>query len=223
MARSSRLVLPGRAHLVQQRGHNGQPIVRDAVDAQRWVAMLRDVTAARRVVVHGGSLLWTEFRLLMTPLRAADLSSCLQDLGRRYVQPYNQRHGRTGTLWDGRFRCAVVQPGAWELASLAYVEVPEAVDTLWSSRGHHLGQHHEAWLGDPGSYWLLGNTPFERHAAWRAQLEQGLDQRRLEAIGRALGGGKPLGEVTWLRQLQLETARDLFPRPRGRPAKALTR
>jgi REP-associated tyrosine transposase len=32
----------------------------------------------------------------------------MQDLGRRYVRVINTIHGRTGTLWEARFRSSLV-------------------------------------------------------------------------------------------------------------------
>ena len=40
MARLSRITLPGQAHHVLQRGHNGQPIVLDDVDRTSWRRLL---------------------------------------------------------------------------------------------------------------------------------------------------------------------------------------
>lgn len=220
MARQPRLVLAGQPHLLLQHGHNGQPIVRDAVDTRRWVDLLRDVAAARRVALHAWRLDQAEFRLLATPSQPTDLSRLLQDLGRRYVNPFNARHGRSGTLWDGRFRCSAVQAGAWELVALAFVEELLPGEPALSSREHHLGHRHDAWLADPAGYWALGNTPFERHAAWLERLDQGLEPQRIASVTRALRSGLPLGDEAWLRQLQQATQRELFARPRGRPRKA---
>lgn len=219
MARQPRIVLPGQLHLVRQRGHDGQPIVRDAQDVEHWRHALHDVAITRRVEVHGFALFANEYRLLAVPPDAQALARLLQDLGRRYVGGFNARHGRSGTLWDGRFRSALVQPGAWELVALAYVEA--AAEPLASSAPHHLGQQAERWLVDPAAYWALGNTPFERHVAWRSRLEQGLAPGLVATVERALRSGRPIGSPDWLAALQPRVASPLFPRPRGRPRKAL--
>lgn len=218
MARQPRLVLAGQLHLVRQQGHNGQPIVRRAEDVDDWLHALHDVAVTRRVEIHGFALCATEYRLLAAPSDASALGRLLQDLGRRYVGRFNARHGRSGTLWDGRFRSAAVQPGPWALAALAYVEA--AADPMASSAPHHLGQQVRRWLVDPAAYWSLGNTPFERHAAWRVRLEQGLGPAEVAALERALRSGRPVGEADWLAELQALVPLPLLPRPRGRPRKA---
>lgn len=202
---------------MRQQGHNGQAIVRGAQDVDDWLHALHDVAVTRRVEVHGFALFAGEYRLLALPPDAAALGRLLQDLGRRYVGGFNARHGCSGTLWDGRFRSAPVQPGAWTLCALAYVE--GAAEPMVSSAPHHLGQRALRWLVDPAAYWSLGNTPFERHAAWRARLEQGLAPERVATLERALRSGRPIGDADWLAALQPRVSMALFPRPRGRPRK----
>jgi putative transposase len=217
LARQPRLILPKHAHLLRQQGHNGQAIVHDARDAQTWLNLLREVAATHKTAVHAWCLRETQVDLLLTPTDSADLSRMLQDLGRRYVSQFNARHGRSGTLWDGRFRCAAVQPGPTTLTALLSVERYEPGELGRSSRAHHLGAEWVSWLADPAEYWALGNTPFDRHQAWQLQLERNLSRQDELAVERALRSGVPLGSLTWLQQLQKDTERRLFPRPRGRP------
>lgn len=217
MARQPRFVLPGQVHLVMQRGHNGAAIVHDAADAATWQDILRDVAATQRIAVHAWHLGDSRFRLLVTPPQATALSRLVQDLGRRYVGAFNARHGRSGTLWDGRFRCAMVEPGACEMDALLYVEASADDDPARSSRAHHLGLCAETWLSDPPAYWSLGNTPFERQGTWRARLDQGLSAQRLAQIELALSRGTPLASLQRLQELQVGSPRRLVARPRGRP------
>jgi putative transposase len=141
----------------------------------------------------------------------------LQALGRRYVGHFNARHQRSGTLWDGRFRCAAVEPGEWLLLALAFVERGATGEHGESSREHHLGAVTWPWISDPPAYWALGNTPFERHAVWRARLEQELGPAQMLAVEQALRSGIPLGGESWLLEVQALTALPLRPRKRGRP------
>jgi putative transposase len=140
-----------------------------------------------------------------------------QDLGRRYVAAFNARHRRHGTLWDGRFHSAAIQPGPRELVALLFIEQPGAGEPATCSAPHHLGQRIDPWLDDPPAYWALGNTPFERQTAWRQRLEHGLGIAEIAAVERALRSGIPLADPSWLRDLQPMTRLPLFPRARGRP------
>lgn len=219
MARQPRFLLAGQPHLVEQRGHNGAPIALDDADQLQWLAILRDAVASNRVVLHAWSLGASGFSLLLTPPTPQALSRTMQTLGRRYVGWFNVRHGRTGTLWDGRFRTCAVEEGAWALTAMRQVEAPSTAEARLSSLPHHLGDQVDPAISDLRAYWALGNTPFDRQAAYRRRLEAGPDATERLAIERALRSGRPLGGAAYIAALQQDSGTVLVPRPRGRPAK----
>ena len=116
MARLPRIVVAGHAHHVLQRGHDGAPIVRDDEDRRHWLGLLRDTVATQRVALHAWVLLDDHFHLVATPPDGQALSRMMQSLTRRHAAAFNRRHVRRGTLWEGRFRASLVQPGAWPTA-----------------------------------------------------------------------------------------------------------
>src|SRR5687768_14980155 len=110
MARLPRLCVPGWPHLVVQQGHNREPAFRDDTDRALFRRMLQEAAVQHAVQVHAYGLMDSEVRLLLTPAAAEGLSGMMQAIGRRYVASFNRRHGRSGALWDGRFRGTVVEP-----------------------------------------------------------------------------------------------------------------
>jgi putative transposase len=145
----------------------------------------------------------------------------MQALGRVYVAGYNRRHGRSGTLWEGRFRAAVVEPGSTLLAAMRLIDaLPAAEESrLHSSAAHRLGRQREPMLTDPPEYWRLGNTPFEREAGWRTLLVQGLPKAEMARLRATALRGGALGSAAFVQALSLEIERPLQPQPRGRPRK----
>ncbi|MBZ8138561.1 transposase [Rubrivivax gelatinosus] len=212
MARLARLVLPGCGHYVIQRGHDGRAVFADDEDRAVFAAALREAAAAQQVVVHAYALPDDEVQLLVTPPAAEALSRMMQSLGRRYVGAYRLRHGGRGTLWDGRFRCALVEPGAWQLAALRLVDAAAPM----SSAAHRLGGR-DPLVSDPPEFWQLGNTPFEREAAYRRLLADGVPPAQAAALRAAALGGWAAGDAGFVARLAEQTARPLRPRPRGRP------
>ena len=71
----------------------------------------------------------------------------MQDVGRRYVRYFNQRQGRTGTLWEGRYKSTLIQAERYLLACMAYIDLNPVRagialapgDYPWSSHGHYVG------------------------------------------------------------------------------------
>ncbi len=216
MARLPRLVLPGHAHLVIQRGHSARPVFVDGQDRAAYLDALFEAAAAEPVQLHAWALLDAEVRLLATPGTATALSRVMQALGRRYVSTYNRRHGHAGTLWDGRFRCAVVEPGATRLAVLGLIDGSSNEPGI-TTAAQRLGGPRNALLIDPPEYWQLGNTPFEREAAYRRRLAEELPAATASAMRRAALGGWAVGAQGYAVSLAGLTPRPVQPRPRGRP------
>ena len=214
MSRLPRLVVPQHAHYVIQRGHSGQPVFGDDEDRRAFLTALREAAAAQHLAVHAYALLDNEVHLLATPPDRTALGRAMQSLGRLYVSAYNRRHGRSGTLWDGRFRCAVVEPGTWQLAALSLIDGLPGL----TSAAHRAGGGGVSFIADPREFWQLGNTPFEREAVYRRLLAQGAAPAQAAALREAALGGWAVGSAPFLAQLAAQTDRPLRPRPRGRPA-----
>lgn len=211
-----------------QRGHNGQPVFRDEADRTLFLELLRQAATTHAVAIHAYGLLDSEIRLLLTPSEPDGLSRLMQALGRRYGSSFNRRHGHVGSLWEGRFRATVIEPERHLLMCMRYVEAGPANalvgtdlgQTAWSSAAHHFGGRTDALVSDHLQYWTLGNTPFERQAAYRELNQQALTFEEESLILNATMKAWPLGSPAFLAKLSSSTERRLSPLPRGRPLKS---
>lgn len=221
MARLSRLVLPRQAHYVIQRSHGGQPVLADAAEREHLARLITQAAAAHGVSLLAMALLDDELQLLCTPPDSQALSQLMQSIGRRYVSAYNQRTGRKGALWEGRFRCAVVEPGAGLLEVLCLVDGQHqaAGEAPRTTAGQRTGMATVAAVADPPEYWALGNTPFDRERAYRERLAQGLPGGRALALRTAALGGWAIGGAAFAEQVAQACGRPAAPRARGRPRK----
>jgi len=225
MARLARLVAAGQVHLLVQRGSNAQPVFVDHQDRESYLELLREAAASNDVAIHAYALTDSEAILLATPHDAAGLSRLMQALGRRYVARFNRRHGRSGTLWDGRFRASVIEAERHLRECICFVELAplraglarEVHEYRWSSARHHLGAASDALVTDHPSYWSMGNTPFEREAAHRQLLERGLAAEEIRAIADAMLKGWALGSDRFAAELEERGCRRVRPGRRGRP------
>lgn len=223
MARLPRLAIAGHPHLVLQRTLPGQAAFADDDDRRSYLRTLHACAGGQGVEVHGYGLYDEEIRLLLTPRRQADdLGRVMQALGRAYVAGFNRRHGRRGTLWDGRFRATVLDAETALLDALQFVETPPdgtpPDEHPWTSAAHHLGRQASPVVTEHPRYWRLGNTPFDREAAYRRRLvDDPLPAARSRDIAQAAAKGWALGGPAFLSGLAELTERPLSPRPRGRP------
>lgn len=225
MARLPRLIVPHSPHHVVQHGHDQAAIFRDSEDHQRFLACLRDSARHYKVAIHAYSLLPGQFQLLATPIDTASLGACLQRTGRYYVPWFNAKHGRSGSLFAGRFKTAPIEAEAFFLQCSQYIDVHLAgnpADPLahpWSSYAHHIGLHSDPLISDHALYWALGNTPFQREAAYKALCEQALTRGQLAVIEGAVLKGWPLGREAFKAELARKAAHQVLPAKRGRPFK----
>jgi putative transposase len=227
MARLPRTKAAGYPHHVIQRGNNRQAIFADTADYQRYLQLLQEISSGHSVAVHAYVLMTNHVHLLVTPEAEGGLSRFMQALGRRYVRWFNDRHQRTGTLWEGRFRSTVIAADRYLLACMRYIELNPVraglasgpADYRWSSNAHHVGRALDPLITDHPLFWALGNTPFERQSAYQQLFELGLPEHEVAELRRATNRGWALTLIIGETNHAGAAPKFLLPRPRGRPKK----
>jgi putative transposase len=225
MARQPRLTVPGYPHHVIQRGNNRQPIVLDDADRLHLLGLLEEHAARCKVALHAYVLMDNHFHLLATPETPDGLPQLMQAVGRSYVRYFNNRHGRSGTLWEGRYKSTLIETERYLLACMVYIDlnpvragmVAEPAQYPWSSHRHCIGQRVDKLVTPHAQLWNLGNTPFAREAAYRELVLAGVSPQQQETLTHTALTGWALGSEAFLQGLQEGTTRRIAPGKRGRP------
>ena len=225
MARQPRLTVPGYPHHVIQRGNNRQPIVLDDADRLRLLGLLAEHASSCKVALHAYVLMDNHFHLLATPETQDGLPQLMQAVGRSYVRYFNNRYGRSGTLWEGRYKSTLIETERYLLACMVYIDlnpvragmVAEPAQYPWSSHRHCIGQGVDKLVTPHTLLWNLGNTPFAREAAYRELVHAGVSPQQQEVLTRTALTGWALGSALFLQELQEGTTRRIAPSKRGRP------
>ena len=229
MARQPRLVVAQQPHHVLQRGNDRQVIFRDDDDRQHFLAWLRDAARELHVSIHAYVLMPNHIHLLASPEKVEGLSKMMQWLGRHYVPYFNRKYDRVGTLFQGRFKAILIESERYLLTCSKYIElnpvrcemVNHPANYAWSSYAHHVGAKIDPLITDHSLFWSLGNTPFQREAAYRVQVEQGLSAAEVKVLTDATFKGWPLGSPQFKKNLQKRLQRSVGPGLRGRPTKVM--
>ena len=227
MARLPRLVIPHQAHHITQAGIDNKIIFVESADYQVFLDWLKSGAKQFAVQVHAYIILPNRFHLLVTPTDELGLGKLMQWLGRYYVPYFNAKYQRSGLLWQGRFKATVLESSQYFLPCCVMLEemavrqhlVQEPSSYWWSSCQHHLGMRTDPLLADHAMYWGLGNTPFQREAAYRQLLENGLSSTLLQAINDATNKAWVLGSANFKAEMAKLTERRVEPVSRGRPRK----
>ncbi len=227
MARLPRLALDGALHCVALRGHNRQPIFVDDVDRARLWELLTQHAAEHDVALHAYVFMESRVDLLVTPKEGSALSRFMQSVGRSYVRSFNDRHGRSGTLWEGRYRSSILQAERYLLDTMVFFDlipvqagiVTRAQDYRWSSHSHYAGLRQERGITPHPLTWGLGNTPFARESAYRDRVAQGLGAASTDQLKQGVSAGWALGDDAFLAQLKVKAQRRVSASRPGRPPK----
>jgi putative transposase len=226
MARLPRLTVTGYPHHVILRGNNRQDIFKATADYQRMLDLLAEHSKVQGVDIHAYVLMSNHLHLLVTPQQDQALPKMMQAVGRSYVQVFNKVHGRTGTLWEGRYRSTLIQTDRYLLACMAYIDlnpvrahmVAQPEDYVWSSHAHYIGRRSDRLVTPHALYWALGNTPFAREAAYAELVRAGISTDQQGALTDATLSGWALGDDVFKASLQVQTQRRLSKTKAGRPS-----
>lgn len=224
MPRQSRLVLPGVAMHVIQRGNNRGACFLARSDYLLYLLHLHELSKKFECAIHAYCLMPNHVHLLLTPSRDDGCMALMRELGQRYVQYFNRRHGRTGTLWDGRFRSSVVESARYVLACHRYIELNPVRPTLadrpeayeWSSHRGNVGQQSDSLVSPHAEFLALGTTGQARSAAYLALFQEALEASVLREIREATNAGYPLGSDAFKSGVVAPMGRKLAPAKPGR-------
>ena len=228
MARLARVSAPGYPYHVIQRGNNRQRIFTCDADREFMRELLAENATRFDVAIHAYVLMDNHFHLLLTPDSSDGLPKMMQAVGRTYVRHFNDKYQRSGTLWEGRYKSALVQTERYLMACMVYLDlnpvragmVTRPQDFVWASHAHYAGMRHDRLVTPHPLVWELGNTPFARESRYRDLVLRGITDEQRVTLGQAVTNGWVIGDSSFVAQLQGQTVRRLSRASPGRPAKS---
>lgn len=227
MPRMARVVVPNYPHHVVQRGHNRQVIFAARDDYRRYLETLRECKKRYGIAVHAFCLMTNHVHLLLTPSESSSLGKLMKRLAGRQTRHQNRLEGRSGTLWEGRYKSSLVDHDEYLLACSRYIElnpvragivgVPE--DYQWSSCRYRFGADVCDWLDLDPAYLALGATEAERRRQYREFLEAAIPRGQSELIREAAQRGQLTGGEAFALEVAEIIGRRVERRGQGRPPK----
>ncbi len=210
MPRSPRIVIPGVAHHLTQRGNNKCDVFLDDDDRHTYLELLHRHSNGHQLRIVAYCLMSNHLHLVGIPASEDSLAEALGRTHQQYTEHFHTKYEQSGHLWQSRFySCPMDAEHA--VNAIAYVElnplragmVQEAWGYPWSSAAPHLGQR-----GDR----LLDLTRwFRRFTAesWFEMLSVSeKDTAMADSVRRHTQKGRPLGKEpaflsrvdTWKRE-----------------------
>jgi putative transposase len=213
---------------VIQRGNNRQPIFLAPKDYEVCLECLREAKRKYRVRLYAYVLMTNHFHLLAEPERDGALGAFMQSVGRRYVRYFNDTYRRTGTLWEGRFKSAVVSRDDYLIRCSRYIELnPLRAGMVNHPREYRWSSYHRRALGRADDlldedtwYASLGRTATERAQVYHEWLEGFVNTTEWDEIRKATQQGRVVGNEAFQDEIGHAVGRRLKGETRGRPKRA---
>ena len=225
MPRRARLVIPEIPLHITQRGVNRCAVFLDSDDRAHYLSLLSSVSKDHGVDIHAYVLMGNHVHLLLTPRATGSVSAVMRRLGQCYVQAFNRKYGRTGTLWEGRFKSCLVDTEAYLLTVYRYIELNPVRAALadaperyfWSSAQGNLGIRMDHVLTPHPVFLALSAESAKRAEIYASLLKQGTGPDDLAAIRAYLEQEKALGSGRFQAMVERTLGKVATWRPRGRP------
>ncbi|OOG54110.1 transposase [Rhodanobacter sp. B05] len=225
MPRRSRLELPGTPLHVIQRGVNRCANFVDDVDRRHYYDLLCDAADAHDIAIHAYVFMGNHIHLLLTSTQPDALSQAMRNTGQCYVQAFNRRHGRSGTLWQGRFKSCLVDTERYVMTVYRYIELNPVRAAMaerpeqhrWSSVHANLGLLKDRLVTPHSIYLELDHDAVVRAAAYRTWLHDGVSDDDPQRIRAHLQQERALGDTKFQTMVEKALGRPVAVRPRGRP------
>jgi len=228
MPRRARLALPGIPWHIIQRGNNRSPCFYCESDYRVYLDILGEQSRKHGCAVHAYVLMTNHVHLLVTPERTDSAALLMKHLGQRYVQYINRTYGRTGTLWEGRYRSCLAQDEQYVLACYRYIElnpvragmVDHPAEYPWSSyRANGQGESNPLIIAQH-EYQKLGRSGEARRRGYRELVLADMEPRLIDEIRTATNGNYALGNDRFKEDIAHMLNRRAAPGKPGRPRKA---
>ena len=214
MARMGRVVAAGLPHHVTQRGNRRMQTFFVEEDYGRYGALMAQWCGRFDVAVWAYCVMPNHVHLVLVPESPEGLHRAVSEAHRRYTRHVNFREGWRGHLWQGRF-ASFVMDDRHLLAAMRYVELnpvraglvdrPEAYP--WSSACAHLSGRDDKLVQVEPMLGMVGD--------WASYLALDVDEAELAALRRHERTGRPLGEPSFIENLENHLGRFLRKRKPG--------
>jgi len=223
MARQRRFAVPGQPQHVIQRGNNRDIIFAAGQDYHFYLEKLGEACRRFGCHIHAYVLMTNHVHLLLTPDTATGIGRVMQSLGRHYVQYFNYRYRRTGTLWEGRYKATLIDADPYLLNCYRYIElnpvragmVMHPANYRWSSYSFNALGGMDGLITPHYLYQQLGIDEQDRKTAYQALFKSALEEGVTNAIREATNKAWVLGNDHFKSRIENMLDRQAVPRTRG--------
>lgn len=226
MPRRSRIALSHLPHHVVQRGHNRRPVFITDKDRLTYLATLQEFRQELGLKVYAYCLMTNHVHLIIDPgSDSANLGLLMKRLAGRHTRRINRLERRTGTSWEGRYKCSPIETDRYLLACSRYVDlnpvranvVAHPAEYPWSSYRAKVGITNSDWLDLDPCYLGLAETLDRQRIRYHEWVEAGIHEAELKFLRHAVQRNQLTGSEKFTLEVEQRTGERILHRGRGRP------
>ena len=153
MARRPRIHYPGAIYHAIVRGNNRQPIFLRARDRKVFADLVSDGVERFEHRIH--AFCWmTNHAHMMVEVGSTPLSKIIHNLSFRYSKWFNRHNGRSGHLFERRYRAGLIESGLAAMGLVRYIHLNPVRAGIVQSPLQHRWTSHRIYLGMESVSWL---------------------------------------------------------------------
>ena len=193
MPRTARFVLPQVPLHVRHRGHNRNQCFFGERDYRTYLDYLAFFAERHGCAVHAYCLMTNHVHVFLTPAREDSCALLMKFLAQCYTQSINKKLGRSGSLWEGRFRSCPVTSDEYALACYRYIETNPVRARLVAHPREYPWSSFEANSRRERTGFLSPHPAYANVEDYVALVEADLGEKVVEDIRKATTGGFAVG------------------------------
>lgn len=207
MARPLRIEFAGAVYHITSRGNARENIFINREDRRLFLSLLEDTGEKYNWLCYAYCLMSNHYHLLIeTP--DGNLSMGMRQLNGVYTQRFNKRHGRTGHIFQGRFKAILVQKESHLLELCRYVvlnpvragSVSHPEEWKWSSYVATMGVIKKPKFLYPD--WILAQFGHDTATARKVYRDFVITGIKKESPWKDLKGGTFLGKENFAEEVK---------------------
>ncbi len=223
----ARFVVPNTPHHIIQRGHNKNVVFSSEGDYTYYLDNLHEWKQALDCRIYAYCLMTNHVHLIVDPgPDPGSLGLLMKRVAGRQTRYINKLEGRSGTLWEGRYKSSPIQVETYLLACSRYIElnpvrakmVAKPEDYRWSSYRAKVGLVNSRLIEPDPCYEALGRTAAERLNRYEAWVRESIPEGEWDRIRAAVQRGQLTGTHRFIGEVAKRIGQHVEFRPRGRPS-----
>lgn len=228
LPRHPRLFVPHLPLHIVQRGHDRQPVFLQPADYEFYLSNLLETKLELDIRLLAYCLMTNHVHLILVPGDdVTGISKLVRVVAARHTRLVNRREGRTGTLWEGRFKASLIDFDRYLLACYRYVDLNPVRASMvatpeqypWSSYRQLAALAYNRHLDSHDVYEALGEDPAQRGRVYRAFVARNVCDKELALIRTALRRNQLTGDRRFRQAIERQVGRRISARGPGRPPK----